>query len=190
MTNQYDENPYAAPVDDAAYFPDTFGQSGSGLSRDGKVLVATKTAVFPDRCVKCNAPAEGYRLKRQLYWHHPAIWLLLLCNLLIFVVVALIVRKSAQYRIGVCPVHRGRRRNAILIGWGGLLLGIALIVVAVMQQSEIPAIVGVVVLVAATIYGVTVSQIISPKRIDNRYAWIRGAGPEFLDSIEAENAAA
>jgi len=167
------------------------GQSGSGLSRDGKVLVATKNAVFPDRCVKCNAPANGYQLKRKLSWHHPAYYVIIvICNILIYVVVALIVRKTAEYRVGVCPIHRSKRRNAILIGWGGFLLGTFALVGAAMEESGILAIAGLVLLVAGIIYGIVGSQIISPKRIDESYAWLQGAGSEFLDSIETENATA
>ena len=191
MADFYDENPYASPAGDESYYPDTMGQSDGGLSRDGKVLVATKNAVFPDRCVKCNAPANGYRLNRKLYWHHPAYYLIILvCNILIYVIVALIVRKTAEYRVGVCPVHRSRRRNAILIGWGGFLLGVFMFVGAAMQESVIFAIAGPVLLVVGIIYGIVGSQFISPKRIDANYAWLRGAGSEFLDSIETESATA
>ena len=45
-------------------------------------------------------------------------------------------------------------------------------------------------LLGTVIYGVAASQMITPKRIDKNFAWIRGAGAEFLDSIEAENSAA
>jgi hypothetical protein len=191
MTDSHDENPYASPVGDASYYPDTMGQSDSGLSRDGKVLVATKNAVFPDRCVKCNAPANGYRLKRKLFWHHPAYYLFIIfCNILVYVVVALIVRKTAEYRVGVCPMHRSKRRNAILIGWGGFLLGVLMLLVGAMEESAILAIAGLVFLVVGIICGIAGSRIISPKRIDANYAWLRGAGLEFLDSIETKSTTA
>src|ERR1035438_9056155 len=48
---------------------------GIGLWRKEKKLVTRSETPFPDRCVKCNAPANGFRLKRVLYWHHPAYYL-------------------------------------------------------------------------------------------------------------------
>src|SRR5258706_76322 len=43
----------------------------AAIWRDKKVLVLGVRAALPDRCIKCNAPAEGSRLKRTLYWHPP-----------------------------------------------------------------------------------------------------------------------
>ena len=48
------------------------------LWQENKKLVARSETVFPDRCIKCNAPAGGSRLKRTLYWAHPAYLLLIL----------------------------------------------------------------------------------------------------------------
>src|SRR5438045_334031 len=45
----------------------------NGIWRDGKTLVMMKEAFLPDRCVKCNGPANGYRLRRRLSWHEPII---------------------------------------------------------------------------------------------------------------------
>jgi hypothetical protein len=66
-------------------------------------------------------------------------------------------------------------------------LGIALFFVAASQGSVILGLVAGVLLIGTMIYGVAASQIISAKRIDNHFAWIRGAGAGFLDFIEGEN---
>ena len=66
--------------------------STGSLWRMNKRLVTRTETVFPDRCIKCNAPANGFRLKRTLYWQHPAYYFLLLCNLLVLLIVILIVR--------------------------------------------------------------------------------------------------
>src|SRR5688572_14293637 len=36
--------------------------------RKGRLLIFHSETSFPDRCIRCNAPADGYRLKAQLYW--------------------------------------------------------------------------------------------------------------------------
>ena len=54
-----------------------------GLWRSGKTLVAAKDAPFPDRCVVCAQTNDLHRVKRRLYWHHPAIFLTLLAGALV-----------------------------------------------------------------------------------------------------------
>ena len=59
----------------------------TGVWRDGDILVMHKEAVLPDRCIKCNAPCNGYRLKRNLSWHRPAWFLLIFISLWIYLIV-------------------------------------------------------------------------------------------------------
>src|SRR4030095_11876879 len=72
-----------------------------GVWRSGKVLVAAKGTVFPDRCIKCNAATQpSQRMKRSLYWYPPWVILIILFSLLIGLIVAMIVRKTAKVEIG------------------------------------------------------------------------------------------
>jgi hypothetical protein len=67
-----DVNSYAAPLTSGV--PDAeIVQATGGTWREGKTLVMWKEAVLPDRCIRCNAPANGRRLIRKLNWHEPAI---------------------------------------------------------------------------------------------------------------------
>src|SRR5690348_11688622 len=38
---------------------------------------------MPDVCIRCNAPAGGYRMTRKLWWHSRWLYLLILAGLLI-----------------------------------------------------------------------------------------------------------
>jgi hypothetical protein len=69
-----DDNPYAAPKADVLV-KDRHLDSSSDAWRDGKMLVVRKGAELPDRCLKCAAPARGYRFSRSLSWHKP-VWAL------------------------------------------------------------------------------------------------------------------
>lgn len=60
-----DFNPYAAPESEVSYGPSPLDTQWD-LWRDGSILVMRKEAELPDRCVKGNLPAHGYRLKRRL----------------------------------------------------------------------------------------------------------------------------
>src|SRR3954447_25069962 len=75
-------NPYEAPSADEPGPPGS--ARGGGVWREGDVLVMARGAVLPDLCVKCAAPAGGYRLRRNLSWHPWPIYLLIIfCNILI-----------------------------------------------------------------------------------------------------------
>ena len=129
-----DDNPYAAP-EFSAQSPSKFsGQAfgspdAGGCWQDGNLLVLRKEAILPDRCIKCNLPANDYRLKRKLAWH-PQVWYLtLLISPLLYIIVALCVRHTAKIEVGLCERHRTRRSRAITYAWLAILGGITLIFV-------------------------------------------------------------
>lgn len=172
-------NPYAAPKVEVK----PIGEGDQEIWSDGRSLFLTKGAVLPDRCVKCNGETGGYKLKRNLSWHHPLIYLVILFNLIIYVIVALIVRKTARVDVGLCRAHRARRRTAIAVGWLGGLGGIAIMISAAFVDPSFSALVvlaGVAVLLACVIYGVTVAQVVRPTKIDDRIVTLGGCGREFL----------
>lgn len=111
------------------------GVGSAGLWRDKRAVVLGARAELPDRCVKCNAPGEGRRLKRNLYWHPPAWYLLILVNLLVYAVAALAVRKRATIEVGLCEAHRIRRWMHIGIAWGFVISSVASFFVAANQPS-------------------------------------------------------
>jgi hypothetical protein len=155
-----------------------------GLWREGKKLVTRSENPFPDRCVKCNAPANGFRLKRVLYWQHPAYYLLLLCNLLILLIVVLIVRKKAILHIGLCEAHRKQRSTAIVVCSVGILLGVAMIIGGAVAESGWVALVGVAVFLTGASGGAVKGRTISASKIDKEQTvWVTGVCPAFLDQL-------
>ena len=157
--------------------------SSAGLWRAGTKIVTVSETTFPDRCIKCNAPANGYRLKRVLYWQHPAYYLLLLCNLLILLIVVLIVRKKATLHIGVCEKHRAQRKQDLIIGWSGALGGIGMLIASAVAQSGWLAFAGFVVMLFGLIWGGIRAPLVTASKITKENVWIRGAKREFLDTL-------
>ncbi len=153
------------------------------IFRDGGRLVVEPGASLPDRCVKCNGPAEGYTKKLNLSWHHPAIYLIVLVGVLIYVIVALIVRKTARVNIPLCPTHRAKRRNIILTGLGIFLLGIVGFISAIALDNGWYALVGFVLFLGGIITMVMGSQTVTPALINERAAWLKGVGPDFLAEL-------
>ena len=150
--------------------------------RDGKDLVLLRDTPMPSRCVKCNEPAEPRKRALHLYWHHPAIYLLILVALLIYLIVALIVRKKASVYPAVCAVHRRQRAIAIAIGWIGTLGGF-FTMVGTLSSDGPWSLLAFVAMIGSLIYGLAKGRIVVAKRIDDQYVRMRGCGGEFLDSL-------
>lgn len=188
-----DFNPYRAP---SAEF---LGKQlvDFGMWRDGELLVMCKGCDFPDRCVKCNDDAEGYRLNRNFYWQPRWYYLILLTfpffvilSLILFAVVSLIFRKQAKLLLPLCPRHRRARIRDIFIGWSGFLVGIGLIVFcagfgelwgAGMQALGITC--GVLLLLVSTLYGMFRSRILVASKMTEAMVWLREVSPLFLATL-------
>jgi hypothetical protein len=155
-----------------------------GFWRRGRELVVAKGSNFPARCVKCNAAAPGKRLKRRLYWHHPAIYLMILFpGLLIYAIVAVIVRQRATFDVSLCDQHRSRRLWTMLIAWFVFFASIGcFFLAAAVDASLVPILViaGIVGILAAIIGGVYGSRVVYAKKIDTQYAHMGGICPDFM----------
>jgi hypothetical protein len=179
-------NPYAPPAQGA---PFAFAQPPSyGYYRDGKTLVLDKRgAELPDRCVVCNAPANGFRLRRALSWHHPALYILFLLSILIYVIVAAIVRKTATIHVGLCEAHQARRRLGMWIGWLGALGGLGLAIAGGANDSPALLVIGLVGFLGALVAAVVLLTPVRPAKIDDHRVWLHVGAP-FLDSIPTGDA--
>ena len=163
------------------YFPPpTHGMNT--IWRNNSVLVMTKEALLPHRCIKCNAPADE-QLKRKLTWHHPALYLLALASVLIYVVVAVVVRKTATVKVGLCEDHSSARRRNLAITWALGLSSIAGSVAALIFQDGTFALVAIVLLIATAIYGIVTLRIVIPTKIDDYFVWLKGVNASYLQEF-------
>lgn len=91
---------------------------------EGARLIVRKGATLPERCVRCNAPAEAY-FKRTFRWHAPWPYVLILWGFLIYVLVALFGTRRMNLRVPLCAHHAeifrfGRRLQTV--GFFGILV--------------------------------------------------------------------
>jgi hypothetical protein len=185
-----DFNPYAAPKSELGNkLEEGRAWSDGGVWREGRLLVMAKGAPLPDRCLKCNAPALGWTLKRTLSWHAPGWYLLVLVHILIYIIVALCVRKTAKVALPLCPEHRRSRNWAIAVGWITALLGIGLFVAAVVSDKASLSppfiVVGPLFFLFGLLYGVWRSRPAVTVRIDDRFVWLKNVYPAFLAELPA-----
>jgi len=171
------DNYYAPPTTDVSVTPGP----GTALHREGQmVVVPAQGASLPPRCVRCNQPALR-RLVRRLYWHHPALYLLLFVGVCFYLIPALIVRKKAVVEVGLCDAHHQRRMLGLLLVWLGLIVGLS-ITIATIEDYPLLGILGLLVMLVLPIAGLLMAQVVTATRIDDHQAWLKTGRP-FLESI-------
>jgi hypothetical protein len=179
-------NPYSAPeVGITQSRLATEADEGRGVWQDGDILIMAKVARLPSRCVKCNEPAT-YRLKRSLSWHSQWVILLVLVSPLIYIIVALIIRKTAKIEVPLCDEHRARRSKGILIAWIVALSGIALCFAPAFGNDErlwFLVLLGVIMLISGMIFGSLRSQVVATQKIDDTHVWLRKVSPFYLAGL-------
>src|SRR5689334_6970592 len=85
--------------------------------RQGSTLVVPRKVALPPRCFKCGEPVAGRPMKVSTSYLN-SLWLLLIfAGLLVYIIVALILRKTGTVHLYLCPRHRSRRRVTILVCW-------------------------------------------------------------------------
>lgn len=154
--------------------------SMGGVWRDDKTLVMTKDAELPDQCVKCNAPAHGFKLKRKLSWHHPAIYVVLLVAWIIYLVLAMALSKRATVFFGLCPEHLKRRRTFLTIGWIMFALGLIIPVLAFSNEYVGIGLLGMLLFFISVFWLVFANRVVNVKKIDDRYVYLTGIDANYL----------
>ena len=139
---------------------------------------------MPQRCVKCNEPADQPTIARKVYWYSPWLYLLLLFNIIIFALIAVLVRKTAMVAPGLCVEHKKRRRTAIALSWTGALIGIVVMYVGMATPLGVwGAAMGVLVILASVVAGMIFGRVVYASRIDKSYVRLKGSGELFLRSL-------
>lgn len=169
-------NPYSAP---AASF-DT--ASAGGCYRKGKTLVVPFGADVPERCVKCDAPAELEKM-RGYSWHHPAWYLTFLLSPLIYIIAATIARKRAKVAVALCDEHRARRGKLVWSGWAAFVIGVGSIFLSANDVgSGVFALVACVGILSSVVLYFC-ARLLTPTKITDSEIHLTGCCDAFLDGL-------
>ncbi|MCA8956558.1 MAG: hypothetical protein KDC87_10825 [Planctomycetes bacterium] len=175
------DNPYAAPASPLDSTP------AGPVWRQDWLVVCQDGAQLPERCIVCNAPADGDAMIKTLYWHHWAFSLLWVLNPVLYAIIALIVRKKSRLCFSLCPSHRARRRRGIRFSVGGLVLGFTAAVVGTALNMDFDwklglAGAGIALVIVAPVVGSILATVLHVQRIERGRAYLR-LGAEFTESI-------
>jgi hypothetical protein len=133
-----------------------------------------------DSCTDITRVGEN----RSVHWHPPAYYLLVCAGLLLYAIVALIVRKTATLHLGICEEHKNKRRRSIAIAWSLVAAAIVLLVVSALTNEGAFAGVAVLLILGAIIFGIVTTQLVAPVKIDQQgVVWLKGVPPAFLEGL-------
>lgn len=179
-------NPYAAPQHDLppdAATNDADQKTGPDIWRDGKLLVLRHGAVLPDRCVKCNAPAEGRRKRKSVQWSEP----------IRFLGFSFYGRREAKVEFGICSRCAWRRQKRVLIVLSLQFLAFLLLFtfapddkllgIASGAGRPLPLSQGIfaAIMVASAIYAMLfVSEPVWIHQADKNWIWLKKIKPAYL----------
>ncbi len=141
---------------------------------------------LPPMCVKCGQPAMEKPIVKTFSWHHPGFYLLILVGVLIYVIVALIVRKTIRVAVPLCAQHKQRRSVWVTLAWVLPLIGIADGFVLPRLFDLDPGWIGLIVVVCVLtglIIWAVASNPIRPQSIDNFSAEFSGFCDPFLEQF-------
>lgn len=116
-------------------------------------------------------------------WHNPAYYLLIFIGVLIYAIVAMVVRKTATIHIGVCSTHYEKRRTAIIASWVLMALGLGGIIFAISYNTGALALIGGLLMLCGIIYGVIAARLVTPKKIDDRFVWLNSVDRNYLAQL-------
>ena len=182
------------------------GSAGSGLWRDGHLLVARKNAVFSDRCLETNLPVKGERYEQCFYLFSTTVKIVLavigiVCLVTIVVhpisgiailvptvMVTFFLQKTATLKMGILPRLRSEIRAARFI-CRVFIFGIFIIftLIRVMsgggQNTSTTLFWGVAAMVVAIIFYHSSSQFMRVTKITKGFIWIKGSHHNFLRDL-------
>jgi hypothetical protein len=188
-------NPYAAPKSAGLGSEHHLGHPDDAW-RDGHLLVARKGAKLDDRCIKCAEPSLGFRFSRSLSWHRQGWYLVFLTSPLLYILAYFLVRWQARVTVGLCPIHRMKRKRNITLGWFTALAGTGVIAGTIsVSSNRVPeaylaagVITGLILLLGGMIGGLIGSQVLIPARIDKNFVWLKKVSPIYLVTLKDWNA--
>ncbi len=178
-------NPFASPTTPG----ETITVVPGAYEVQGQHILGKDKIILPHACVKCGEQLSendsSGRKKKDLYWVHPAIYLLVLLQLLIFLIVYLVTRKKCHVEYSVCHDCSFKLR----MNWLYFVLSLAglvgMISLAAYTENGWFGFAGFLCFIAMLVFAVRANGPITVKSYKSGEFKLRGAGPLFLQKFNA-----
>ena len=170
-----------------------FAPAASTIIRRGRKLIFPapmpgQPVVLPPVCVRCGGAGSAKPVEKTYYWHHPALYVLLISPL-IYVIVALIVRKSMKVRFSLCVHHAQRRSIGVTLAWVLPVIGVA--DAFILPRFDVDTVIVVLVvsglLIAGLVIWAVVNSPIRPTSIEKDFGEFSGFSEVFLQQFPQDS---
>ena len=136
-----------------------------GLWRRKGRLIMARGADLPDRCIKCNAPAKGFRVRGSMLYFtgtppNRIVWM-----------------------AGLCEQHRKRRHRGWRIFWSGAGLALLFVIGAIALGGEWLILLSILSFFGVGLVGAVLTSTLRVEKVTRENVWLLGCGNEFLDSL-------
>lgn len=157
------------------------------MQRVGRDLVVWRGGTLPPYCVKCGMVAHQQPVQRKFYWHSPLLYLTILASLLIYAIIALIVRKRFDLAVPLCESHFRQRRIWMSVAAGLMLIAFPALFVGIATDYPVTGIlVCVATLLSGAILWSAIAPILRPTKITDEMAIFRGAHESFFGRLRLD----
>ena len=156
---------------------------GRGRWRDGNRLVARDGHVLTDFCICCGGAPTGKPMKRVYQWHPPLIYIVLLISPLIYIIVALIVRRRLTLHLSACQPCRKRRRMKLAVGWLVFFGSIAVAVLGGAHDRGWMIASGLLAWIVSCFWLALAARLLVPARIENQFGWFKRAPQSVVATL-------
>jgi hypothetical protein len=167
---------------------DTPPRLPSPIRVSGSSVIVPKTFEFPQVCLFTGATENLVKVRKQLAWHHPAVFLAILPGLLIYVILALILRKTATIEFYMSRQERTRRRWWHLANWGVFLMTFVSLIAAGGYEINWAIYLAPVFFVATFVIYLLKVRLLYAKKIDDSRATVGGISPMVFSQLVPGNA--
>jgi hypothetical protein len=99
---------------------------------------------------------------------------------LIYLILALVLRKQATVYVGLCQKHYQRRRNLLVVGWTALAIFFIAIVAGIASDYGGIAVLAFFGFVLSIVWLAFVARTVIVKKIDDQFVWLTGINEKFL----------
>ncbi|MBM76450.1 MAG: hypothetical protein CMK59_13675 [Proteobacteria bacterium] len=144
------------------------------------MLFLHKDGIFKDSCIICNSQAHGRTVKKTLFWHTPILLPLLLLSVPFYFVLAFFFRNYIQVEIPLCTYHFRIRRLSFVLGVGLFPTAITSVIYAILSGQPLGILGGIACLISGILILAWSRNPIWATEINNHYALVRGAHPDFV----------
>src|SRR2546425_10418190 len=135
-----------------------------------------RNAVLPDRCFKCDEPANGYRLSTTLT-HVPT------ATEMMVGAIAYAFAKRAPIQIGLCERHRRSRAINVALASLAVLLSSLFVFTQIRATELVLPLLATACLIGGVIgllYAAVGFKVVRATKITETHVWLKGAGAPLL----------